>query len=109
SNAREYRVSILGPGNRHGPKTAAMEPTDINAAYAEGYAHGSILLLAMRQGAAMTERVRTIHARYLAQVEVSEPTDTESAYVDGFRDAVSDNLPCPPHVTSEAPAHRHAA
>lgn len=86
-----------------------MEPAVINAAYAEGYAHGSILLLAMRQGGDMPERVRTIHARYLAQVQVSEPTETESAYVGGFRDAVSDNLPCPPHVTSEAPSRRHAA
>lgn len=86
-----------------------MEPADINAAYAEGYAHGSILLLAMRQGGDMTERVRTIHARYLAQVQVSEPTETESAYVGGFRDAVSDNLPCPPHVAPEGPPHQHAA
>jgi hypothetical protein len=45
-----------------------MEPAGINAAYAEGYAHGSILLLAMRQGREMTERVRTMHARYLARV-----------------------------------------
>ena len=85
-----------------------MEPADINAAYAEGYAHGSILLLAMRQGADMTKRVRAIHARYLAQVQVSEPTETEGAYVGGFRDAVSDNLPCPPHVTPARP-QRHAA
>ncbi len=86
-----------------------MEPSPRNAAYAEGYAHGSILLLAMRQGREMTDRVRTIHARYLTQVQVSEPTETESAYVGGFRDAVSDNLPCPPQL---APAHapqRHAA
>jgi hypothetical protein len=86
-----------------------MEPTAINAAYAEGYAHGSILLLAMRQGRAMTERVRAIHARYLAQVEVPGPTETESAYVGGFRDAVSDNLPCPPQVAPQAPSHHHAA
>ena len=85
-----------------------MEPAEINAAYAEGYAHGSILLLAMRQGGDMTERVRTIHARYLAQVQVIEPTETESAYVGGFRDAVSDNLPCPPHVTPDGP-QQHAA
>ncbi|MGH7126709.1 MAG: hypothetical protein ACREFI_20185 [Stellaceae bacterium] len=86
-----------------------MEPAAINAAYAEGFAHGSILLLAVRQGRDMTERVRTLHARYLAQVQVSEPTEIESAYVGGFRDAVSDNLPCPPHVTPEAPSQRHAA
>jgi hypothetical protein len=39
---------------------------------------------------------------------VTEPTEEEGAYVDGFRDAVSDNLPCPPHAQPEGP-QRHAA
>lgn len=87
-----------------------MEPMDINAAYAQGYAHGSILLLAMRQGGDMSDRVRTIHDRYLEQVRAREPTERESAYVGGFRDAVSDNLPCPPQqMASQVVAHRHAA
>jgi hypothetical protein len=88
-----------------------MESPDcnINAAYAEGYAHGSILLLAMRQGRDMTERVRAIHARYLRQVQATGPTVTESAYVEGFRHAVSDNLPCPPQFTPEPPSQRRVA
>ncbi|HKX10000.1 MAG TPA: hypothetical protein VJN67_17505 [Stellaceae bacterium] len=86
-----------------------MEPKDINAAYAEGYAHGSILLLAMRQGGDMPDRVRTIHDRYLEQVRATEPTENGSAYVGGFRDAVSDNLPCPPQLTAEALPQRHVA
>ena len=87
-----------------------MEPKDINAAYAQGYAHGSILLLAMRQGGDMPDRVRTIHARYLEQVRSTEPTEKESAYVGGFRDAVSDNLPCPPQqMASQVLPLRHVA
>ena len=87
-----------------------MEPKDINAAYAQGYAHGSILLLAMRQGGEMPDRVRTIHDRYLDQVRATEPTERESAYVGGFRDAVSDNLPCPPQqMAAQVAAQRHAA
>ena len=78
-----------------------MEPDEINAAYAEGYAHGSILLLAMQQGGDMPDRVRSVHARYLAQVQVMKPSEAERAYVAGFRDAVSDNLPCPPHPVEE--------
>lgn len=86
-----------------------MEPIEANAAYAEGYAHGSILLLAMRQGGQMAERVRTIHARYLAQIQVTEPTEAERAYVGGFRDAVSDNLPCPPNEIAVMPPRRRVA
>lgn len=86
-----------------------MEPAETNAAYAEGYAHGSILLLAMRQGGDVEDRVRSIHARYLAQVQVMEPTEAERAYVAGFRDAVSDNLPCPPHPIGETPPRRRVA
>ena len=86
-----------------------MEPAETNAAYAEGFAHGSILLLAMRRGGTMPEPVRTIHARYLAQVQVSHPTEVERAYVAGFRDAVSDNLPCPPHPAPESTPHQRVA
>lgn len=86
-----------------------MEPADTNAAYAEGFAHGSILLLAMRRGGNTPEPVRTIHARYLAQVQVAHPTEAERAYVAGFRDAVSDNLPCPPHPASERAPHQRVA
>src|SRR5690349_12093318 len=82
-------------------QTGGMESAETNAAYAEGYAHGSILLLAMRQGGDMPERVRAIHARYLAQTQVAEPSEAERAYAGGFRDAVSDNLPCPPHELAE--------
>ena len=86
-----------------------MQPTVTNAAYAEGYAHGTILLLATRQGGQMPERMQSIHARYLAQSRATEPTETERAYVGGFRDAVSDNLPCPPHDLSEAVPCRRVA
>jgi len=86
-----------------------MEPVETNAAYAEGYAHGSILLLAMRQGGQMAERVRATHVRYLTRIQVSEPTGVERAYVGGFRDAVSDNLPCPPHEIPVAPPQRRIA
>ena len=86
-----------------------MESVETNAAYAEGYAHGSILLLAMRQGGDMPERVRAIHARYLAQVQVAVPSEAERAYAGGFRDAVSDNLPCPPHALAEAPPRQRVA
>ncbi|GEM_PF-2621052 len=86
-----------------------MEPADANAAYAEGYAHGSILKLAMRQGGQMSERVRAIHARYLAQIQVTQPSEAERAYIGGFRDAVSDNLPCPPLDLSEAMPQRRVA
>jgi hypothetical protein len=86
-----------------------MEPTATNAAYAEGYAHGSILLLAMRQGGHMSERVQSIHARYLTQMQATEPTDADRAYDGGFRDAVSDNLPCPPQDLSEALPCRRVA
>ncbi|HEV3177081.1 MAG TPA: hypothetical protein VGZ72_13895 [Stellaceae bacterium] len=80
-----------------------------NAAYAEGYAHGSILLLAMRQGGIMPDRVRAIHARYLAQAQIPDPADCGRAYVAGFRDAVSDNLPCPPHDIPEILPRRQVA
>ena len=86
-----------------------MEPADTNAAYAEGYAHGSILLLAMRQGGDMPDRVRSIHARYLAQAQLTEPSGAERAYIAGFRDAVSDNLPCPPHPIPETMPHQRVA
>jgi hypothetical protein len=86
-----------------------MEPTDTNAAYAEGYAHGSILLLAMRQGGDMPDPVRAIHARYLAQAQMTDPTEAERAYIAGFRDAVSDNLPCPPHPAAESMPRRRVA
>ena len=86
-----------------------MEPAETNAAYAEGYAHGSILLLAMRQGGDMPDRVRSIHARYLAQAQLTEPSEAERAYIAGFRDAVSDNLPCPPHPILETMPHQRVA
>jgi hypothetical protein len=85
-----------------------MDTAGPTAAYAEGYAHGSILLLAMRQGGDMQEPVRRIHARYLAHVQLTQPSAVEVAYVAGFRDAVSDNLPCPPHA-AEKPARQHVA
>lgn len=86
-----------------------MGAKNINAAYAQGYAHGSILLLAMRQGGDMPDRVRAIHDRYLEQVRATEATEEGSAYVGGFRDAVSDNLPCPPPLRGEALPQRHVA
>ena len=86
-----------------------MEPAEINAAYAEGYAHGGILLLAMRQGASSPDRVASIHARYVAETQVENPTEAERAYVAGFRDAVSDNLPCPPQPISDTIPHRRVA
>jgi len=63
----------------------------------------------MRQGGDMPERVRVIHARYLAQIQVAVPSEAERAYVGGFRDAVSDNLPCPPHDMIEAIPRRRVA
>jgi len=86
-----------------------MEPAETNAAYAEGYAHGSILLVATRQGGDMPECVRAIHARYLAQSQLAEPSGAERAYADGFRDAVSDNLPRPPHELAQALPRRRVA
>jgi hypothetical protein len=86
-----------------------MEPGEINAAYAEGYAHGSILLLAMRQGGDMAEGLQTIHARYLANIKAAEPTEAERAYVAGFRHAVSDNLPCPPQPPAETTGRQRVA
>jgi hypothetical protein len=57
----------------------------------------------------MPDRVRAIHARYLAQAQIADPTECGRAYVSGFRDAVSDNLPCPPHDISEILPRRQVA
>ena len=73
-----------------------MQAAHANEAYAQGYAHGSILKLAMRRGGEMPEPVQAMHAQYLAQIKVTRPNESERAYVGGFRDAVSDNLPRPP-------------
>lgn len=85
-----------------------MTCIDPAATYAEGYAHGSILLVAIRQGGDLAAPVQRLHADYLRMAGLAAPTSIEHAYVAGFRDAVSGNLPCPLQDI-ETPARRRVA
>jgi len=53
---------------------SSVRHVDASAAYTLGYADGSILLHADRQGHDLNEPLTKIHARYLHYIQISRPS-----------------------------------
>jgi hypothetical protein len=90
-------MDALERGTPVGQTPRDNDADDIAATYAVGYADGLTHLRSDGQDQAPVEPLERIYARYLRYLELEPPTPEARAYVNGFRDAVADNLPCLPH------------
>lgn len=90
-------MDVLERGTAVGQTARDNDADDIAATYVAGYADGLTHLRSDGHDQAPVESLERIYARYLRYLELEPPTPEAHAYVTGFRDTVTDNLPCLPH------------
>jgi hypothetical protein len=80
----------------------------LKSAYGAGYCDAVVLLRQRSTDCITSEPIERVQDRYLNYLAKARLSDEALAYLSGFGDAASDNLPCPSNAIRPV-AHRIAA